>query len=286
MASMTPSRKAPARRAPEAARPRDEQVQSLIKGLKILDAFSNAELLGNAELVDRTGYPKATVSRITTTLTSLGYLRRDEASRRFMIGTRLLGIGASVERNMGLLRLARPHMAALALETDMTVSVGTRDRLGIVFLEVVRPRSNRLVINSDAGTVLPLEATAIGLACLAATPVREKARLIEGLQRRHADDWVQVRTRIAAAHEEYLRKGFVSSQKSWGRDVSAVAVPMRAPNGRGLFTFNCSGAASQLSAALLQKRLGPALCAMVERVVEDMQRHPVQPLRPPSVHLP
>lgn len=271
---------------PASASRRDDQVQSLIKGLTLLGAFANAEMLGNADLVRRTGYPKATVSRLTSTLVDLGYLRRIDSTRQFMIGTRLLGMGASVERNIGLLRVARPFMEALALQTNMSVSLGTRDRLGIVLLEMVRPRDNRLVINSDAGTLLPIESTAIGLAFLAATPVAEKARLLEGLRKRHPLDWVAVRERIAAANDEFVQRGFVSSQRSWGRDVSAVAVPVRLPGHSGLFVFNCAGPASQLTGGLLQKRLGPALCETVRDITADLQRHPVVPLRPPSVHKP
>ncbi|MEY4266508.1 MAG: hypothetical protein RIS90_1043, partial [Pseudomonadota bacterium] len=128
--------------APRARAGRKEQVQSLIKGLTLLSAFANAEVLGNLELARRTGYPKATVSRLTSTLSALGYLRRDERSRGFAIGTRLMGMGASVERNIGLLRVARPLMAALAQHSDMSVGVGVRDRLGLTLLELERPRNN------------------------------------------------------------------------------------------------------------------------------------------------
>ena len=50
-------------------------VQSLAKGLEILSAFSGGSSLGNQQLVKLTGLPKATVSRLTTTLVTLGYLQ-------------------------------------------------------------------------------------------------------------------------------------------------------------------------------------------------------------------
>lgn len=272
--------------APRARAGRNEQVQSLIKGLTLLSAFANAEVLGNLELARRTGYPKATVSRLTSTLSALGYLRRDELSRGFAIGTRLMGMGASVERNIGLLRVARPLMAALAQHSDMSVGVGVRDRLGITLLELERPRNNRLVINSDAGTVLPIESTAIGLAYLAAAPVGETSRLLDALRKRHPHDWPEVRQRIALANEELASLGFVTSQKSWGREVSAVAVATRVPHQAGLFVFNCAGPASQLDHQALHKQLGPSLCEMVSRITQELQFHPVAPLRPLSVHVP
>lgn len=269
----------------EPARGRDF-VGSLAKGLEILSAFSQGDLLGNQQLVARTGLPKATVSRLTSTLAELGYLRRDEATRKFFMGTRLLGMGASVQRNIGLQRTARPFMEALSRETEMSVGMGTRDRLGVVFLEIVRPPNNRLVVNSDAGTVLPIESTAIGLSYLVAAPVRERGAMLQGLQKRHPEDWARVRETIAAAHEEFARDGYVSSQRSWGRDVSAVAAPLLLGARRGLFVFNCAGSAQQLPRQQLRRRLGPRLREMVEAIRQEMSEHPQQRLDPPAVHEP
>lgn len=51
---------------------------SLTRGLDILRAFAaNDATLGNQQLIERTGLPKATVSRLTATLVSLGYLHHD-----------------------------------------------------------------------------------------------------------------------------------------------------------------------------------------------------------------
>ena len=265
---------------------REDFVASLAKGLDLLSLFSQGDQYGNQQLVEMTGLPKATVSRFTSTLVALGYLRQDETTRRFSMGTRLLGMGASVQRNIGLQRTARPLMEALSERTDMSVGLGTRDRLGIVFLELVRPRLNRLVVNSDVGTVLPLESTAIGLGYLVGAPVRERTRLLEGLQARHADAWPVIRTVIERAHADYARQGFVMTERSWGRDVSGVAVPLQVPGRGGLFVFNCMGAAHQLSARHLRSILGPGLVEMVAEVRQRMREQPQQRLDPPSVHEP
>ena len=49
---------------------------ALARGLDILRSFRQGEAyLGNADLAERTGVPKATVSRLTFTLAELGYLK-------------------------------------------------------------------------------------------------------------------------------------------------------------------------------------------------------------------
>ncbi|UUZ66587.1 IclR family transcriptional regulator (plasmid) [Polaromonas sp. P1-6] len=261
-------------------------VSSLAKGLEILSAFSQGELLGNQQLVARTGFPKATVSRLTSTLIELGYLRLDEQSRKFSMGTRVLGMGASVQRNIGLQRIARPFMEALSEESNATVGMGTRDRLGIVFLEVIRPSRNRLTVNTDVGSVLPLESTAIGLTYLVAALLAERTRLLERLRRRHADNWEAVRGNIEKAHAEYQRTGFVSSQKSWDREVNGVGVPLFLNERRGLFVFNCAGPSHQLPLQYLKSVLGPRLIETVASIRQAMLDNPQVPLNPLKVHTP
>lgn len=55
----------------------DQFTVTLARGLQLLQAFSvDRPVLTNAELVQRCGLNKATVSRLAFTLIELGYLRR------------------------------------------------------------------------------------------------------------------------------------------------------------------------------------------------------------------
>ena len=56
-------------------------VVALARGLEVLRAFTPSEgLLGNQEIAARTGLPKATVSRLTYTLTMLADLPRQNST--------------------------------------------------------------------------------------------------------------------------------------------------------------------------------------------------------------
>jgi len=246
-------------------------VTALAKGLEILSAFERGDVLGNQDLVERTGMPKATVSRLTGTLAVLGYLQHDEQTRKYAIGTRILGISASVQRHLGLQRVARPLMEALARDVDTAVLLGARDRHRIVFLDVVRPARSRLVVNSDAGTLVPLETTAIGRAYLVGAPVAERVRVLESIQRRHPDDWARVREAIEKAHDEYRAHGFVVSCHP-SNAVNGVAVPLVLPQTRSVFSFSCAGPATQLTRARLAGELGPRLVEVVAQVQEQLAR--------------
>src|SRR5215813_11527917 len=69
-------------------------VTALARGLEILRAFTPSEgLLGNGELVERTGLPKPTVSRLTYTLTKLGYLVHVERLAKYQLAPAALSLG-------------------------------------------------------------------------------------------------------------------------------------------------------------------------------------------------
>lgn len=262
-------------------------VHSLAKGLEILSAFSEGDLLGNQQLVELTGLPKATVSRLTSTLVALGYLRVDTQSRRLFMGTHVLGMGASVQRKIGLQSIARPLMQAMSEEVGLTVSLATRDRLSMVFLEVARPSHNSpLIINTDTGSILPLTNTSIGLAYIVAAPMSERTQILEGLHERYADEWTQVRERIANAHAQFLQHGFVIAEGSWGRDINGVAVPMALRERHTLYAIHCAGPASRMPRCYLEKELGPRLLTMAAQIRTALDTAITPRLVPPSLHKP
>lgn len=244
---------------------RADFVDALAKGLQLLAAFDCDAALSNGELADLAGLPKATVSRLTGTLVTLGYLQRDEDSRKYVIGARVLGFSASLQRHMRLQRAARPLMQALADQYDLSVVLGTRDGTRIVLLEVARPTRNRLTLNSDIGSHVPLATTALGLAYLVASPVSARARLLGELQRSHVNDWPAVRERVERAHAERERLRFVVSLGSRSGTLAAVGVPLVLDRGR-VFSFSAVGPAFELSRVRLNRDVGPALVETVDRI--------------------
>ena len=261
---------------------RSTHVHALAKGLQILSAFSEGDFLSNQDLVAMTGMPKATVSRLTSTLVDLGYLRADARSRKLVMGSRVVVMGVSVQRKLVLQRLARPHMEALSQEYGLTVSLGTRDRLAVVFLEVCRPPNHaKLVVNFDAGTHMPLARTAIGMACIVTAPVKERSRILEQLRSRSDEPWEGVRARIETAHSEYQRWGFITMQSLISKEVSGVAVPIAPPDSNTAFAFNFAGPSSSMPIRFMREELGPRLQRMAREILQTLAR-----TRRPKVQVP
>ncbi|WP_248309564.1 helix-turn-helix domain-containing protein, partial [Bosea sp. Tri-44] len=86
----------------------NDQNRSLERGVAILRAFRpGVSELGNAEIAERTGLAKATVSRLTQTLLGVGMLERHPSRRSYRPAPAVLSFPHA-------LRLGPPLLPALA----------------------------------------------------------------------------------------------------------------------------------------------------------------------------
>src|SRR3974390_1508456 len=103
---------------PDRPRATDRQfVTALGRGLDVLRLFRAEDApLGNQEIARRTGLPKPTISRLTYTLTQLGYLNYDRKLGVYSLGGGVLALGYVALANLDVRRVARPLMQELAPE--------------------------------------------------------------------------------------------------------------------------------------------------------------------------
>jgi len=241
-------------------------VVALARGLEVLRAFTPSEgLLGNQELVARTGLPKATVSRLTHTLTKLGYLSHIQRLEKYQLAPAALSIGYSALANMRIRQIARPYMQKLADYASASVALGSRDRLNLIYVEHCRGEDG-VMLRLDLGSRVPLATTAMGRALLAALPAKERDWFMSHIQRKEGDRWPKVRAGIERAIKDLAAKGFTTSVGEWEPDIAGVGVPLVLADGSGVFAFNCGAPAFQLSQERLETDIGPRLVNVVRNI--------------------
>ncbi len=245
-------------------------VTALARGLEVLRAFTPTEgLLGNGELVQRTGLPKPTVTRLTYTLTKLGYLTYVERLGKYQLAPAALALGYSALANMRIRQIARSHMQALADYADASVALGTRDRLDLIYVEHSRSKHG-MMLRLGLGSRIPIATTAMGRALLAGLPEPERDWLLGYLRREAGKGWPKLRAGIERAIEDVATRGFTLALGEWERDINAVGVPLIAPDGSGTFAFNCGAPAFHFTRERLERDIGPRLVNMVRNVEVDL----------------
>ncbi len=245
-------------------------VVALARGLEILRVFMPGEtVLSNSQIAGRTGLPKATVSRLTHTLTTLGYLAHDAHARAYRLGDAVVGLGHGVLSGLDICRRARPAMDALAQETGMEISLSRRDRLSMVVIErVALPGSRTYCV--AVGSRIPVAATATGRAYLSAIAPTDRDYLLDLLGERAPDHLAAMRAGLDLAQEDYARDGFCVSVGEWDSTVTAVAVPIFSPN-REVEAVMAGGIPSRfMTEQRLRAMAGPAFVHAAARISETM----------------
>jgi len=241
-------------------------VTALARGLEVLRVFKPGDVwLGNQDLAERTGLPKPTVSRLTYTLTQLGYLLYSEELGKYRLGAGVLALGYAMLAGMDIRERARPLMQRLADEVNAAVSLGTRDRLNMVYLETCRG-PGALTLRLDVGSRIPIGTTAMGRALLAALPDSERDYLLSHLRKHHGRDFAPILKGVEAAVRDVKTRGFCFSVGDWQRDVHAVGAPLVAPDGSAVFALNCGGPSFLLTREKLETEIGPRLAELARHL--------------------
>lgn len=238
-------------------------VTALARGLDVLRCFKPDEpFLGNHDIAARVGLPRSTVSRLTGTLTELGYLRYVESRAKYELGPAMLAFSVPQVASAALRRRARPLMQTLADAVRASVSMGVQDGTSMVYVENCRSLA-AITLSAEVGGRLPMAATAMGRAFLAAASDAERDYLMQRLQLEHSANWEQLRAGIERERLAYERHGYCVSLGEWYEDVHAVAVPLLPADGSPTVVLSVGGAAYQLSASMIHEDIGPRLVQAV-----------------------
>ena len=246
---------------------------TLARGLEVLRCFTPLEpMLGNKEISVRTGLPKPTVSRLTYTLTKLGYLRHNMRLGKYQLGSAVLSIGYPLLASMSVRQIARPHMKELAEYCSGAVSMGIRDRMSMVYVESSRS-GNGIATLPDIGTAVPIAQSVIGRAFIASCTPPEREAVLNQMKVKEPEMYRRNRPQIDKAMEDIRSRGFCVSLGELLRDVHAVGVPMRRTVDGEVVAFNCAVPAFILKKGQLEEDIGPRLVAMVRNIEASLGMH-------------
>ena len=195
-------------------------VVALSRGLDVLRAFRpNDGLLGNQEIAARTNLPKPTVSRLTYTLTKLGYLTPVPRFEKYQLAPSAMALGYAALANLGVRHLSEPFREEVMRETGGAVAVGGRDRTSMIYFG--QSRGMTLGVQLDVGSRIPIATTAMGRAYIWALPEEERGDFVARDARALRQPLAQAcATASSAPAKRVARHGFAISAGEWQNDIA------------------------------------------------------------------
>lgn len=154
-------------------------LQTLRRGLQVLEMMAETGPLGVGELSRRLHLSKTVAHRLLKTLEEDGWATRDALTDKSKLTFRMFALGASVAHEMGLQERARPYLERLANEPGETANLGVVDGTFMVYVEKVESPEPFRIGTPIGKRVLPAISTSNGRAILAHLPSDEVREIFD-----------------------------------------------------------------------------------------------------------
>jgi IclR family transcriptional regulator, pca regulon regulatory protein len=251
--------------------PKDSKssVQSLTKGLRILEAFtSGADERTLSEIAAATGLDAGTTFRMLNTLVGAGYVARIPDSRRFRLSLKVLELGFNAIARTELRALVRPLLQSLVDQVSEAASFAVLDGGDVLYIERIRAGFTRIGIDIQIGTTLHAPVTLIGRTILAFLPNDQLERALATPPRHPTPIQMPARAELDVILEAIRNDGYLVAQSAIAADLRLLAVPVIGADGYA------TGAISLVAPAIHSSNedLKARALTMMRTVAQDIAR--------------
>ena len=212
-------------------------MSTVAKAISLLEMLGRGEPeMALADLARRAGFDKATTRRLLLSLMEHELVEQDEATRRYRLGAGIGRLALLREAQFPFLRTAVPVIEALAGETDETVHLSEYSKRGLITVHVIESaKANRVSV--PLGELLPMHATASGIAFLAFTEKRIRDAILDG----PFPGFTPFTVSSAAALSEHIAaaraRGYSIGTQGFEEGVQSVAAPILGADGFAIGTI-------------------------------------------------
>ncbi len=227
--------------------------QSFHRAIAILDCFCISQPeLGVREIARQLNLHPSTVGRMLATMASLGILKQDKESHRYLMGSKVLTWSSVYMNNLDVRAQAHPYLEDLYKTTQETVSIYIMDGSERVCIDRFdSPLSIRMV--AHIGERLPLYAGASGKVLLAFLLPEQRDGILKNLrlERLSATTIVNIdnfRKELAVVK----KRGYAISHGERLEGASGIAAPVFDASNRVVASINISGPTTRFTKEKLQ----------------------------------
>jgi IclR family transcriptional regulator, pca regulon regulatory protein len=238
--------------------------QSLERGLAVLCAFTpDRPARGISDLARELALTRSTTHRYVATLATLGYLKRDDTTRKYRLGPRVLDLGFSVLASLELREIAAPHLRRLTDVTGYTSNLAIRDDTDVILIDRIRGRRGRyhhLEFSLHVGSRIPAYCSATGKALLAFLPSPDLDRLLERINLvQRGPKTLTSKNALLAELEQVRRTGLATNDEELESALRSIAAPVRSRTGEVVAAVNVAIPWSPAAISELAKQIGPTV---------------------------
>jgi IclR family acetate operon transcriptional repressor len=246
------------------------QVQSLTRGLSILEALGRAE--GGLTLTDiahRVTLAPSTAHRLLSTLEKMGYVYQAGDLGLWYVGLQAFAVGTTFLSNRDFVAQSHPYMRRLMEQSGETANLGILDGTEAVFIDQVQCREMMRTI-VKLGSRVPLHASGVGKAIFASLPDEQIDAIlkVKGLPR-ITDNTITSPETMWATVRVIRQRGWSFDDEEHAVGTRCVASPIYDEHAEVLGAISLAGPSSRLPDPRI-KQLGPLVAHTAEEITKRL----------------
>ena len=246
------------------------QVQSLTRGLSILEALAKAEAgVSLTDIAQRVQLPPSTTHRLLSTLEKMGYVYQSEELARWYVGLQAFTVGAGFLANRDFVGQSHVYMRRLMEHSGETANLAILDGTEAVFIAQVQCREMMRIL-VKLGSRVPLHASGVGKAIFAALPDEQIDAIlkVKGLPRITENTIVAPET-MWAALKVIRHRGYSFDDEEHAPGTRCVAATIYDEHAEPLGAISLAGPSSRLPDERI-KQLGPIVAHIAEELTRKL----------------
>lgn len=202
-------------------------VQAVLRTMDTLEVVANSTTgVTVFELADKLNIDKGMASRLLSSLSTGGYVVRDDDSGRYRLSMKLTAIGFRYAHRLGFPAVCQPVLRRLSEETCELVQLSTVEVDRVIIIAGAQSRQG-LYIQPSIGTAVSLHATASGKVWLASLAQERAVQLAlkPGLKE-FTKTTITTVERLMKDLEATRQSGYSLAEGEYTEHVNAIAVPI------------------------------------------------------------
>jgi IclR family acetate operon transcriptional repressor len=246
------------------------QVQSLTRGLSILDCLARAEAgLTLTDIANRVSLPPSTTHRLLSTLERGNFVYQAGELGKWYVGLHAFTVGSSFLASRDWVAQSHPYMRRLMEQSGETANLAILDGTEAVFIDQVQCRETMRTI-VRLGSRVPLHASGVGKAIFAALPDEQIEAIVKvkGLQR-ITENTITAPETMWASLRVIRQRGFSFDDEEHLIGTRCVASPIYDEHAEVLGAISLAGPVSRLPDTRI-KQLGPVVAHIAEEITRTL----------------
>jgi IclR family pca regulon transcriptional regulator len=239
--------------------PRDETVQSLVRGIAVIrsfDAGSRRQTI--TDVAGRTGLTRAAARRFLMTLCEIGLARTD--GKHYELAPAILELAQCYVASASELEVVQSVLRGLSEEFDESASAAMMDGTDIIYVARSPARHRIMTIGLGIGSRLPAHATSMGQALLSIMEPRDLEAYFRAADLKSlTHHTLTTRAALCRRLDEVRERGYAIVSEELELGLRSISVPVRSRNPRSSLAINLSAQAARVPAKEMTERFLPAL---------------------------